>query len=143
LDNVDIVDKVPPAAPSRPHTVNIVNNVIVTESENEAASDAVYEATERAAIQAEAMPARRHRKRPVSWARPDDEPMPGDYCGCCALDSCSGVKLPRRAAGAAHNATRLVTYRPGNSGWWRHYDIIAALLTDLLFAILNDRSSTK
>ena len=39
---------------------------------------------ERAAIQAEALPVRRIRKRPVSWARPDDEPAPGDYCGCCS-----------------------------------------------------------
>ena len=39
---------------------------------------------ERAAIEAEDKPARRVRKRPVSWARSDDEPAPGDFCGCCA-----------------------------------------------------------
>lgn len=38
---------------------------------------------ERAAIQAEAMPVRRLRKRMVSWEQADDEPQPGDFCGCC------------------------------------------------------------
>jgi len=44
----------------------------------------VTDPVERAAIQAEAQPVRRIRKRPVSWARADDEPAPGDYCGCCS-----------------------------------------------------------
>jgi len=39
---------------------------------------------ERAAIQAEAMPVRRTRKRMMSWAQAEDIPKPGDYCGCCS-----------------------------------------------------------
>lgn len=39
---------------------------------------------ERAAIVAEDMPVRHTRKRMVSWADPDDEPQPGDCCGCCS-----------------------------------------------------------
>ena len=42
------------------------------------------DAEERAAIEAEDMPVRRTRKRMVSWANPDDEPQPGDCCGCCS-----------------------------------------------------------
>jgi hypothetical protein len=43
-----------------------------------------FDAIERAAIQAEGQSVRRLRKRHVSWSRADDEPAPGDYCGCCA-----------------------------------------------------------
>lgn len=39
---------------------------------------------ERAAIQAEALPVRRLRSRPMSWAQAEDIPSPGDFCGCCA-----------------------------------------------------------
>ncbi len=39
---------------------------------------------ERAAIQAEAVPVLRLRKRHVSWSNAGDEPAPGDYCGCCS-----------------------------------------------------------
>jgi hypothetical protein len=42
------------------------------------------DAIERAAIQAEDTPARRLRKRDVSWSRSDDAPAPGDYCACCS-----------------------------------------------------------
>ncbi len=79
-DNVDIIDKVPPPSPARPQIVKIVNNVSGGEPEN----DAAFEAAERAAIQAEAVPVRRLRKRHVSWSRAEDEPAPGDYCGCCS-----------------------------------------------------------
>ncbi len=44
----------------------------------------VNDPVERAAIQAEAMPVQRIRKRMVSWTRPDDVPQQGDYCGCCS-----------------------------------------------------------
>ena len=44
----------------------------------------VTDLVERAAIQAEAMPVRRERKRPVSWAPAEDCPAPGDFCGGCA-----------------------------------------------------------
>ncbi len=39
---------------------------------------------ERAAIQTEAMPVRRIRKRMTSWVQASDEPQPGDHCGCCS-----------------------------------------------------------
>jgi len=42
------------------------------------------DAAERAAIQSEGIAVQRIRKRMMSWARPDDLPQPGDYCGCCS-----------------------------------------------------------
>lgn len=64
------------SADTPPASVSTVSSVI-------ARHDA-FEAIERSAIQAEALPARRERKRPVSWARAEDCPAPGDFCGCCA-----------------------------------------------------------
>jgi hypothetical protein len=37
-----------------------------------------------AAIQAGDRPVRHVRNRMTSWADVADEPMPGDFCGCCA-----------------------------------------------------------
>jgi hypothetical protein len=43
----------------------------------------VNDPIERAAIQAEHLPARRLNKRSPSWSNPTDEPQPGDFCACC------------------------------------------------------------
>lgn len=75
-DAVDTVDTVPPGPRPPPYCVNTVNSVTP--------SPDVFAAIERAAIQAEAIPVRLLRKRPVSWARAEDEPADGDFCGCCA-----------------------------------------------------------
>jgi hypothetical protein len=68
-----------------PNTIRlIVSRQSHTDETNESTSQPfVDDPAERAAIQAEAMPVRRIRKRMMSWARADDEPQPGDYCGCC------------------------------------------------------------
>lgn len=75
-DTVDTADNAPPKTGLVPGSVNTVNSVM--------ASPEVFAAIECAAIQAEGLPVRRERKRPVSWAQVEDEPAPGDFCGCCA-----------------------------------------------------------
>jgi hypothetical protein len=86
-DIVDIVDNMPPAAASPVHTVNNVNIVTVSEKENEAASDAALEATERAAIIAESehgnAAAPVPHRLPPSWADASIIPTAGARCHCC------------------------------------------------------------
>jgi hypothetical protein len=86
-DNVDIVDNAPPAAATPVHNVNNVNNVTVSEKEKEAASDAAFEATERAAIIAEsehgnAAAAVPHRL-PPAWFDLAIMPTAGGACADC------------------------------------------------------------
>jgi hypothetical protein len=86
-DNVDIVDNMPPPVASPVHSVNNVNNVTVTEKENEAASDAAFEAVERAAIIAESehgnAAAPVPHRLPPSWADASIIPTAGARCHCC------------------------------------------------------------
>jgi hypothetical protein len=88
-DIVDNIDEKPPAAAPSSLIVNIVHNVTVAESEDQAASDAAYEATERAAIVAESL----HGNAavavlhilPPSWSDPQMTPTAGARCHCCHL----------------------------------------------------------
>ncbi len=57
---------------------------LATQADDSTGPNRFDDPVERAAIQAETIPARRERKRPVSWARAKDYPAPGDFCGCCA-----------------------------------------------------------
>ena len=71
------------AAGRSAHTVNSVNSVTAAKAGEIISPPFVNDPIERAAIQAEGLPVRRIRKRMMSWARAEDEPQPGDYCGCC------------------------------------------------------------
>ena len=83
-DTIDTMDTMGAKAPETAQSVHSVKSVIVAKAGETASPPFVTDRVERAAIQAEAIPVRRIRKRPVSWARADDEPASGDYCGCCS-----------------------------------------------------------
>jgi len=98
-DNVDSVDNVPPPPAAVSHSVNIVNSVTVSPALNEAASDAAFEATERAALMVEgaSQPILPHPARvkpqskregachilPPAWGDAAVIPTPGARCYCC------------------------------------------------------------
>lgn len=86
-DRVDTVDIVQLAKVAQPYSVNTVNSVTRPISKNEAASDAAYLATERAAVIAEgehgdARTAVAY-SLPVAWADAAIEPTAGSRCSCC------------------------------------------------------------
>jgi hypothetical protein len=87
VDTVDTVDIAPPVPPPVGYSVNCVNSVTLSEKENEAASNAAFEAAERAAIVAEgefgnaAAPVPHF--LPPSWADARIEPTPGAVCYSC------------------------------------------------------------
>ncbi len=62
-------------------TIGPVGQIVAPEPGNRPFVD---DPEERAAIQTEAMPVRRIRKRMTSWVQASDEPQPGDHCGCCS-----------------------------------------------------------
>ena len=69
---------------NRPNGINGTIDIEVFSENRPFTCDSLEDSVERAAIQAEDQPVRRLRKRPISWARADDEPAPGDFCGCCS-----------------------------------------------------------
>ena len=71
------------------------------------------------AMQAEAMPVRRLRKRPASWAGAADEPALA-ISAAAAQGICGGTRTRSRKAGRALHATRRAICRSGSSGRWRH-----------------------
>jgi len=79
IDNMDIIGG---QQPERGHNVNNVN-IVTPRPALDRHANIADDAIERAAIQAEALPVRRLHKRMVSWANMNDNPMPGDFCGCC------------------------------------------------------------
>lgn len=86
-DSVDSVDNVPTPPAANPHSVNKVNSVTVSSPLDDAASDAAFEATERAAIIAERQHgdarARIVHKLPPAWGDVAVMPTAGARCYCC------------------------------------------------------------
>lgn len=88
LGNVDSVDTLPPPPPAATsYIVNRVNSVTALGPIDDAASDAAFEATERAAIIAERQHgnprARVRHTLPLAWGDVGVMPTPGARCYCC------------------------------------------------------------
>jgi hypothetical protein len=81
IGNGGFNDNAPHALPR--HKGAIDTNGTIDKGGNSENRPFVDDPEERAAIQAEALPVQRRRKRMMSWAQPEDVPKPGDYCGCC------------------------------------------------------------